>query len=199
MIDVLETEEPVVLPTETRTGRQRMRERFGLPWPKTGVGAPFFGDDLLLVNRTALRWFVYLDWHALDVLQPCETRCVQRGRTVRVSVRAMDVSETSPTIAVDLVPGAAGVEVLDISGGETFFDLRLLFGTPDEEPSHPDSTPIAELELTGETKEALTGTGLYTVGDLRRAEVDALLDLGNAFPRARQEIFRLMAVRRHGL
>lgn len=199
MIDVVEIDETVVFPTETKTRRQRMRERFGLPWPKTGVGGPFFGDDLLLINRTALRWFVYLDWHALGVLQPFEMRTVQRGATVRVSVRAMDISEVSPTMSIELVAGAHGVEVLDISGGETFFDLRLLLGDEDEEPVHPDATPIAELELTSEAKEALTGAGVLTVGDLRRAESDRLLDLANAFPAARHEIFQLMTARRHGL
>jgi hypothetical protein len=199
MIDVVETDETVVFPTETETLRQRMRERFGLPWPKTSIGGPFYGDDFLLINRTALRWFVYLDWHALDVLQPFETRTVQRGHTVRISVCAMDISEASPTLSIDLVAGAHGVEVLDISGGETFFDLRLLLGTEDEEPVQPDATPIAELDLTSEAKEALTGAGVLTLGDLRRAESDRLLDLANAFPPARHEIFRLMTMRRHGL
>lgn len=199
MIDLIETEETVLPPTETKTLRQRMRERFGQPWPKTSIGAPFFGDDLLLINRTALHWFVYFDWHALDVLQPFETRCVQRGRTVRVSVRAMDGSEASSTISVDLIPDVRGVEVLDISGGENFFDLRLLMGGADEQPVHPDSTPVAELDLTSEAKEALAGAGVLTLGDLRRAEADRLLDLANAHPRARQVIFRLMSMRRHGL
>jgi hypothetical protein len=199
VIDVSETEEPVVPPTETKTRRQRIRERFGLPWPKTSVSGPFFGDDFLLVNRTALRWFIYLDWHALDLLQPFEIRTVQRGPTVRVSVRAMDDSETSSTISVNLVPDARGVEVLDISGGENFFDLRLLSGTMDNQPIHPDSTPIAELDLTSETKNALTAAGMLTVGDLRRAEPDTLLDVANAVPRARHEVFRLMTMRRNGL
>jgi hypothetical protein len=199
VIDVIETKETVVPPTETKTRRQRARERFGLPWPKTSVGGPFFGDDLLLINRTALHWFIYLDWHALDVLQPFETRSIQRGRTVRVSVRAMNSSDISPTISVDLVPGARGVEVLDISGGEVFFDLRLLVGDADEEPVRPDAMPVTELDLTTEVKDALTDAGLLTVGDLRRAESDRLLDLANTLPRARHEIFRLMALRRHGL
>lgn len=199
MIAVTETEETAARPTETKTHRQRMHERFGLPWPKTSVGGPLYGDDLLLINRTALHWFVYLDWHALDVLQPFETRRVQRGRTVRVSVRAMDGSEESLTISVDLVPDARGVEVLDISGGETFFDVRLLIGDADEESVRPDETPIAELELPSEAKDALVVAGVLTVGDLRRAESDRLLDLANSFPQARREIFRLMAMRRHGL
>lgn len=199
VIDLSETEESVVSPTETKARRQRMRERFGLPWPKTSVGGPFFGDDLLLVNRTALRWFVYLDWHALDVLQPLETRCVQRGRTVRVSVRAMETSETSSTISVDLVPDAPGVEVLDISGGENFFELRLLTGGVDDQLLHPDAEPVDELDLASEVKDALAVAGVHTVGDLRRAEADRLLDLANSFPQARQAIFRLMTMRRHGL
>jgi hypothetical protein len=199
VIDAIETAETVIPPTETKTRRQRMRERFGLPWPKTRVGGPFFGDDLVLINRTELRWFVYLDWHALDVLQPFETRTVQRGRTVRISVRAMDGSEAASTISVDLIPDAQGVEVLDISGGENFFDLRLLVGNAHEQPLRPDSMPIAELDLTSGVKDALTLAGVLTVGDLRRVESDRLLDLANSYPRVRDEIFRLMAMRRHRL
>jgi hypothetical protein len=199
VINAIEIGETVVHPTETKTRRQRMRERFGRPWPKTRVGGPFFGDDLVLINRTALRWFVYLDWHALDVLQPFETRTLQRGRTVRVSVRAMDGSEASSTISVDLVPDARGVEVLDLSGGESFFDLLLLVGNADYQPLRPDTMPTAELDLTSGVKDALALAGILTIGDLRRAESDRLLDVANTDPRVRPEIFRLMAMRRHRL
>jgi hypothetical protein len=40
---------------------------------------------------------------------------------------------------------------------------------------------------------------VLTVGDLRRVESDRLLDLANSYPRVRDEIFRLMAMRRHRL
>jgi hypothetical protein len=199
VIDVTETEEAVIPPTETKTHRQRMRERFGLPWPKTSVGTPLFGDGLLLINRTALRWFVYLDWHALDILQPFETRSVQRGRTVRVSVRAVDSAGAPSTLSVDLIPEARGVEVLDISGGESFFDLHLLTRDSEEQLHHPDTMPISELDLTADVKNGLADAGVLTVGDLRRAESDRLLDLANRVPQARHEIFRLIAMRRHGM
>jgi DNA-directed RNA polymerase alpha subunit len=59
--------------------------------------------------------------------------------------------------------------------------------------------PIAELDLTSGVKDALTLAGVLTVGDLRRVESDRLLDLANSYPRVRDEIFRLMAMRHHRL
>lgn len=186
-------------PTQTQTKRQRFRQRFGLPWPKTRVGNPLFNDEFLLVNRTGLRWFIYLDWHALDVLEPYEIRTVQRGPTGRVSARNLDDPGDADYLMVDLAPKAPGIELLDISGGEGYFELRLLNGPSRGFEPPTGTTPLSELDLSPAAQIALEAAGISTFDQLRHAGTDHLLDIVNAHPSVHDELIRLMYMCRRGL
>lgn len=189
----------VAPPTETKAKLQRIGGRFGLPWPKTRVGNPLFKDELVIVNRTGLRWYVYLDWHALDALHPYETRTVQRGKTGRISARDPDGAIDSGFLLVELAPQAHGVEILDTSGGEGFFELRLLDKSSAKRRPHPDSSPISELDLSPKVQNALETAGIHTFGQIRHAEAAVLLDIVNLHRDAQDELIRLMYMCRRGL
>jgi hypothetical protein len=199
-VGVLVPSEREIAPvTETKPERRRIGWPFRRSQPKSAVGAPLFGDELRLVNRTGLRWSVFLDWHALDVLEAYEDRLVQRGNTGRVTVRRVESGEIDGFLSVALAAGSCGVEIVELSGGEEYFEVRLIASGVHDAGERPDTTPIAELDLSKKAVDALREAEISTFGRLRYADMDSLLDIVNVHPEIRDELIRLMYLRRRGL
>lgn len=112
--------------TDTRTRRRWWRFRF--PWRRTAVSAPTNDDELLIDNTTDVPWALHLGYRNLGIIDPDSRALYRVVKSGLLSARRVDAPVGDGYLTLALPPGARIVQILDISGGERFYDLRLLDG-----------------------------------------------------------------------
>ena len=122
----LAVERPPDVPPKTRTRPRRSWWRFRLPWRKTAVSAPTNPDELLIVNDTDVAWGCHLGYRHLGPVDPGERRLFRVVKAGMLSARQIDAPVGSPYLTIHIGPHVRVVEIVDLSGGEGFYELRTM-------------------------------------------------------------------------
>lgn len=118
--------DPEAPATRTRTRRRWWRFRF--PWVKTAVSAPTDDDQLLIDNTTDREWAIHLGYRELGIVAPETRRLYRVVKQGTLSARRVDAPPGDSYLILHIRPNVHAVQILDISGGERFYELRIADG-----------------------------------------------------------------------
>lgn len=113
-------------PTQTQAERQRSGDWFARIRHKVKLALAGDDEDLLVVNTTAISWYVYHTFHPLGILDPGESALFHLRKNGNLNARPDLESDAVEYLVLDLTTQVQRVEIYRRNMGKELdiYDMR---------------------------------------------------------------------------